>query len=96
MKLEKAWGHDAWFDYVDRWMNENDKSERQEIVKHFPDANLANDSKDWCQQGYTGDEWVKPMWEKYRASSAAPQDGWKQPHDDAYYRNAVAKQKAKP
>jgi hypothetical protein len=94
MALEKTWGHDAFFDYVDRWMNEDDKPSCLEIFKYFHDANLTNPSKDWCHEGYTGDDWVKPMWSKYRALSTAAQDGWKKAHDDSYYRNAVAKQKS--
>ena len=30
MHAEKAWGHDAFFDYVDRWMFENDADLRQD------------------------------------------------------------------
>jgi hypothetical protein len=93
MKLEKAWGHDAFFDYVDRWMNESDEASCLEIVKYFPDANLTDPAKDWCHQGYTGDEWVKPMWTNYRSLASAPQNGWKRRHDESYYINAVAKQK---
>jgi hypothetical protein len=33
MKLERAWSHDAFFDYVDRWMFEDDKPFRIEIAK---------------------------------------------------------------
>jgi hypothetical protein len=31
------------------------------------------------------------MWAKHRSSLEAPTDGWKQKHDDSYYRNAIAK-----
>ena len=95
MKLEKTWNHDAFFDYVDRYMNEDDKAQRLEIVKYFPDKVLASDAPgdEWYRQGWAGEPWVKEMWNKYRATSAAPQDGWKQKHDDSYYRNAIAKQK---
>ena len=34
LKLEKQWNHDAFFDYVDRWMYEDDKPFRTEIAKY--------------------------------------------------------------
>jgi hypothetical protein len=34
MKLEKPWNHDAFLDYVDRWMFEDDKPFRIEIAKY--------------------------------------------------------------
>ena len=71
MKLEKVWNHDAFFDYVDRWMYEDDKPIRTEVAKYCkrpynPDDYL-NDDKDWFHQGYTGDreKWVKILWDKY-------------------------------
>jgi hypothetical protein len=100
MKLEKVWGHDAFFDYVDRWMNEDDKPACREIVKYFPDKNLTDPNEDWCQEGYAGDDWVndpwiKLMWAKYRSLNPAPQNGWQQKHDESYYQNAVAKMRNK-
>jgi len=76
MGAERQWNHDAFFDYVDRWMYEDDKEFRHEINKYFPDKNLVDESKTWYQQGYTGDRWVKPLWEKYRPTLKAPTDGW--------------------
>jgi hypothetical protein len=83
LKLEKQWGHDAFFDYVDRWMTEDDKEFRIEIGKSFPkDTALVDDSKNWYHQGYTGDDWVKEVWNKYRtASGMPPTDGWTKPHE---------------
>ena len=34
---------------------------------------------------------VNEMWAKHRPTLPAPTDGWKQPHDDAYYRTAITK-----
>lgn len=34
------------------------------------------------------------MWAKHRPTLAAPTDGWKQPHDDRYYRLAIQKSQA--
>jgi len=78
LKLEKEWNHDPFFDYVDRWMFEDDTKFREEINKYFPDENLVNPAKNWCHQGYTGERWVKPYWEKYRTMEGMPPtDGWK-------------------
>jgi hypothetical protein len=78
LKLEKQWNHDAFFDYVDRWMTEDDKPFAAEIFKKTGDKNLVNPEKAWCHEGYTGDEWVKPAWEQYRTMAGMPAtDGWK-------------------
>jgi hypothetical protein len=55
----------------------------------------------FSHQGYNGETWVGEAWAKYRSLSPAPTDGWKQPHDDSYYKNAVKEMqsrapKAKP
>ena len=99
MKLEKAWNHDAFFDYVDRWMYEDDKPFRIEIARYCrppydKDAYL-DDSKDWFHEGYADQHWVKQLWVKYRPLSAASTDGWKQRHNDSYSRNAIANQRKK-
>ena len=82
LKLESGWGHDAFFDYVDRWMTEDDKEFRQEIGKSFPkDTALTDDSKTWYHQGNTGEDWIKEVWAKNRtAPGMPPTDGWKKPH----------------
>ncbi len=51
-----------------------------------------DDSKDWFHEGYADQPWIKQLWDKYRPLSPAATDGWKQKHDDSYYRNAIAKQ----
>ena len=94
MKLEGAWAHDAFFDYVDRWMTEDDKPWRNEAFKYDPEKTEAyrDDTKTWYHEGFTSEPWVKEMWTKYRSRSAAPTDGWKKKHDDSYYRTAIEKQ----
>jgi hypothetical protein len=80
LKLEKAWNHDAFFDYVDRWMYEDETEFRAAIAKAFPQEadNMNGKGKEWVHEGYTGDlSFVKPIWEKYRPTVAAPTDGWK-------------------
>jgi hypothetical protein len=76
MHAEKVWNHDAFFDYVDRWMYEPD---------------TANWRDTWQRQGQAWDAFVNEMWAKHRPDSPAPTDGWKQPHDFTYYRQAVEK-----
>jgi hypothetical protein len=99
MKLEKAWNHDAFFDYVDRWMFEDDKPFRIEIAKYckppYSKDTYLDDSKDWFHEGYADQPWVKQLWTKYRPLCPAPTDGWKQKHDDSYYLNAIEKQRKK-
>jgi hypothetical protein len=91
MKAEKPWGHDAFFDYCDRWMYEDD-AEFVALVKKVTGKDY---SADWARQGQTWEPFVNEMWAKYRTTSAAPTDGWKQKHDDSYYRTAIEKSKKK-
>jgi hypothetical protein len=87
MHAEAVWAHDAFFDYVDRWMYENDA----EFVKTIKEATGKDHDKDWARQGQAWDAFVNEMWAAHRATLAAPTDGWKKPHDDSYYREALAK-----
>jgi hypothetical protein len=78
LKAEPQWNHDAFFDYVDRWMTEDDKEFRQEINEYFPDRNLVDETKTWYHQGYAGEDWVKEAWNKHRTAPGMPStDGWK-------------------
>ena len=82
LKLEKPWGHDAFFDYVDRWMTEEEKPFRADVNKwykaHFNREMTSEEpGKEWAHEGYTNEPWVKDMWAKHRADSAVPTDGWK-------------------
>jgi hypothetical protein len=94
MKAESAWGHDAFFDYNDRWMFEDDST----FVKTIKEATGNDHDKEWARQGQTWEPFVNEMWAKYRPTLPAPTDGWKQKHDDTYYRTAIEKseQPAKP
>ena len=88
MHAEKAWNHDAFFDYVDRWMFENDAT----FVKTIKEATGRDHDKEWSRQGQAWDAFVNEMWIRYRSELAtAPTDGWKQPRDDSYYRKALEK-----
>jgi hypothetical protein len=85
LHAESAWDHDAFFDYVDRWMFENDA----EFVKAIREATGKDHDKDWARQGQAWDAFVNEMWAKHRRTVPAPIDGWKQDHDNSYYRTAI-------
>ena len=97
MKLEKAWNHDAFFDYVDRWMSEDDKPFRIEIAKYcrapYSQNDYLDESKNWFHEGYADQPWIRQLWNHYRSLSPAPIDAWKQKHDESYYLNAVEKER---
>jgi hypothetical protein len=65
LHAERAWNHDAFFDYVDRWMTEDDSEAGKAIMKYWPEVGL-NDKADWNRQGYTWEPFVKTMWTLYR------------------------------
>ncbi len=87
IRAEGAWGHDAFFDYVDRWMYEDDAA----FVKTIKEATGNDHDKSWARQGQAWDAYVNEMWAKHRPTLDAPTDGWKQEHDDRYYRTAIEK-----
>jgi len=76
LKAEKQWNHDAFFDYCDRWMYEDDKEFRPVIGKYFPKLNITDDQK-WACQGQAWEKFVTEMWKKYRPTVDGPTDGWK-------------------
>ena len=86
MQAEQAWGHDAFFDYVDRWMYEDDAA----FVKTIKETTRRDHDKEWARQGQAWDAFVNEMWAKHRPVLKTPTDGWKQNHDDTYYRTAIA------
>ena len=62
MGAEKLWNHNAFFDYVDRWMTEDDSKNLEEIKK----AKGWDFNKKWSRQGQAWDPFVNEMWERYR------------------------------
>jgi len=92
MHAEKSWNHDAFFDYVDRWMYEDDSA----FVRTIREATGRDHDKEWARQGQAWDAFVNEMWAKRRPMLQAPTDGWKEKHDDAYHGAAVAEQSAAP
>jgi hypothetical protein len=90
MHAEPAWNHDAFFDYIDRWMYENDA---EFVAKIKADAG-KDFHADFARQGKCWDDFVNEMWAKYRTTLPAPTDGWKTPHDFSYYQTAIEREKA--
>lgn len=70
LKAQRAWNHDAFFDYVDRWMTEDDREHRLVIMQHWPETRLEDRNK-WNQQGYTWELFVKTMWDLYRPKASS-------------------------
>ena len=62
LHAEKAWDHDAFFDYVDRWMTEDDSRQVEEIKR----ARGSDYSMSWARQGQAWDPFVDATWAKYR------------------------------
>jgi hypothetical protein len=67
----EEWGHPAFFDYVDRWMTEDD-SEAIRIIKQVRGADY---SAGWARQRQTWDPFVQDMWRTYRARVPARRTG---------------------
>ncbi len=61
--LTKPWNHDAFFDYADRWMSEDDT----EHVRIIQEERGWDFSASWARQGQTWDELFNQMWARYRA-----------------------------
>ncbi len=72
---QRQWNHDAFFDYVDRWMYEDDKAFRAVINQHT--SLDLTDRKTWMIQGHAWEPFVTGMWKKHRPTLKAPTDGWK-------------------
>jgi len=60
MKAIKLWGHDAYFDYVDRWMREDDP---------FKEARALGNRSRPSGEANTFDPFVTAMWKAYRQSA---------------------------
>jgi len=71
MKLEPYWAHDAFFDYVDRWMTE-DESEALKVM-----AGLGHKQADWAHEGQVEIQFHEAMWKKYRPTVQPAPDAWR-------------------
>ncbi|HEV2393440.1 MAG TPA: hypothetical protein VG146_13900 [Verrucomicrobiae bacterium] len=65
LHAETNWNHDAFFDYMDRWMTEDDNEPGRIIMQSWPDMHL-NDQDKWNREGYSWEPFVKTMWFLYR------------------------------
>jgi hypothetical protein len=90
LHAENDWGHDAFFDYVDRWMYENDAA----FVKTIKEATGHNHNREWARQGQAWDAFVNEMWARHRQRLDSPIDSWNRKHDDRYYRAAMEKDRS--
>jgi hypothetical protein len=59
---EEAWNHPAFFDYVSRWMEEDDS----EAVRIIKEARGRDYSAGWARQRQTWDPFVQDMWRRYQ------------------------------
>jgi hypothetical protein len=66
MNAENLWDHDAYFDYVDRWMTEDDTKFMEEIVKQLGENYQHIPLIRNYPQKKTIDIFVDNMWAKYR------------------------------
>ena len=65
LHAEDEWAHDAFFDYVDRWMTEDDREHRQIIMRYWPKERM-DDRARHTHQGNTWEPFAKTMWDRYR------------------------------
>ena len=61
LNMEAIWDHPSFFDYVERWMTEDDS----EHVVTIRDAGMGDYSADWARQGQAWDQFVEQMWHTY-------------------------------
>jgi len=70
MRAEKIWNHPAFFDYVDRWMAEDDT----EAIEAIKEQTGQDYSADYARQRQAWDPFVEEMWAKYRPTLAPIKD----------------------
>jgi hypothetical protein len=71
LHAEKLWDHDAFFDYVDRWMTEDDT----EAIRIIKEQTGHDYSMDWERQRQCWDGFVEEMWAKYRPTCGSAGKG---------------------
>ncbi len=75
MQAQEAWDHDAFFDYIDRWMlfgDYADDDDAYDTLQSLVATNPCDDSPPLSAIGYRqgqvpGQTWVKNMWDQYRS-----------------------------
>jgi hypothetical protein len=68
MHAQKLWNHDAWFDYIDRWMTEDDTKFIEEIEKQIGKNDQYVKTFRANPQRQAVDKFVDDMWAKYRGT----------------------------
>ncbi len=66
MHAEPFYAHNAFFDYVDRWMTEDDAPLRAKIMEQTNPAARHDFREDKFHAGRISDPFVELMWKKYR------------------------------
>lgn len=66
LNAKAYWNHNAFFDYCDRWMTEDDSAH----VRIIKQENGQDYSASWERQKQCWDRFVEQMWAKYRSSIA--------------------------
>jgi hypothetical protein len=71
LRAESLWDHNAFFDYVDRWMTEEDSQFVRIILQDFGKDYSAS----WAAQGQAWDTFTEEMWRAYRNNLPAVERG---------------------
>jgi hypothetical protein len=71
LKAESVWNYPAFFDYVDRWMTEDDTQsvadiEAQSGFDYSSDWERQRQTKGYFQGGFPEDSFVDDLWARYR------------------------------
>lgn len=64
LHAERAWNHNAFFEYVDRWMSEDDREPGRIVMQSWPELGL-NDHDQWNRPGFAWEPFVQVMWAQY-------------------------------
>lgn len=80
MNALELWNHPPFFDYVDRWMTENDS----EAVATILQERGWDYSAKWQRQGQCWDKFVQNMWTAYRDRLVKNKKGATRPGDKTY------------
>ncbi|NLF32513.1 MAG: hypothetical protein GX591_16680, partial [Planctomycetes bacterium] len=80
MGAKEQWNHDAFFDYVDRWMYEDSTPFHRQIDEHHNSGLAVPPARSgyWYRQGQAWEPFVTDLWAMYRTAPGMPPiDGWK-------------------
>ncbi len=82
LHAEEAWGHDAFFAYVDRWMTEDDMPLNQAMKEAGWVDYTGTKAGDFGRQSHitgSGSAWVREMWKTWRNQIPPGPDGARTP-----------------